>query len=213
MTGLVLALVLLAGTDQATAAMPWWKIHTLSAPAGPSAQEESVVVAEVVNLGDAVANKRLGFLEFEPMTVVDKLPAGVTATAIYPEGGGGLNGLGLQQDTDSSCSLATTTCTFGLAVLPYERMLVDIHVKVAPGAGRGVNEVGVSGGVAPPVVSRQALALEGASESYGIESYELSPEEEGGGPDTQAGSHPFQLTTSFALRAPNRMSFGVVGGR
>jgi hypothetical protein len=73
-----------------------------------------------------------------------------------------------------------------------------VTVQVQPGAGSGVNQVGVSGGGAPPVVSRHALALETVG-SYGAENYEFTPEEEGGAPDTQAGSHPFQLTTTFTL--------------
>ena len=83
--------------------------------------------------------------------------------------------------------------------MAFERLMTAIIVKVAPGAGEGVNEVSVSGGFASPVVSRHALALEGPPRPYGIESYELTPEEEGGSRDTQAGSHPFQLTTSFSM--------------
>jgi hypothetical protein len=196
-------LVLLAGAGQADAAMPWWKVRTMSAHATKPGNEASIIV-EVSNLGDAVANRALEPFVFEQVTVADKLPAGVTATNIYAEGGG--RGLGLNvQSTVASCSLAGTTCTFGVPVMPYERLLVKIDVKAASGAGTGTNEVNVSGGVAAPVVSRQALSLEPPASSaeaaslYGIESYQLSPEEEGGGTDTQAGSHPFQLTTSFSL--------------
>jgi hypothetical protein len=34
---------------------------------------------------------------------------------------------------------------------------------------------------------------------FGMNTYEMRPEEEGGGPATQAGSHPFQLTTTLAF--------------
>jgi hypothetical protein len=189
-------LVACAGTAQASAAMPWWKVHTISVRPSKAGNEGSIIV-EVANLGDTVANRRLAPFEFDPVTVTEKLPPGVTATKIFGEGGGSPIGHNFQSSF-SSCSLETTTCTFRLPVMPYDRLLVEINVKIAPGAGDGENEVHVSGGSAAPVVSRQALTLEGPT-SYGIENYELSPEEEGGGPDTQAGSHPFQLTTSFTL--------------
>ena len=182
---------LLGSAGQASAAMPWWKVRTSSVRANMAGNEASILI-EVANLGDAPANKL-----FEPVTVVDKLPQGVTATKIAGEGGGGSFGYNLQKDF-VECSLETTSCTYEVPVLPYDRLVIEINVKVTPGAGGGENSVSVSGGSAIPVSSRQTLTLEGPK-SFGVESYELAPEEEGGGPDTQAGSHPFQLTTSFTL--------------
>ena len=200
-----LLLVLVAGTGSASATMPWWKVRTMSVRPMKAGAEGAIIV-EAVNLGDAAANKL-----FEGVTVTDKLPPGVTATAVYGEGGGTFGGLGWDQSEASVCSLATTTCTFMYPVMPYERLLLTIEVKVEPGAGTGENEASVSGGMAVPALSRHALALEGAG-SYGIESYEMAAEEEGGGPDTQAGSHPFQLTTSFTLNLRNQPVVAAVFG-
>jgi hypothetical protein len=201
---LTVVLVVLSIGVGAAGAMPWWKVRTMSEHATKPGNEAAVLV-EVSNLGDTVANKAVEPFVFEQVTVADKLPAGVTPTAIYAEGGGKTVGLNVQ-GLLSSCSLASTTCTYAAPVMPYERLLVKIDVKVTtPGAGTGTNEVHVSGGVAVPVIGHQSLSLEPlasngeAASVYGIENYELNPEEEGGGPATQAGSHPFQLTTSFSL--------------
>ena len=68
-----------------------------------------------------------------------------------------------------------------------------------PGAITGEsNEVSVSGGSAPRLAIKRPMAI-GGPVPFGVEDYELSPEEQGGGSDTQAGSHPFQLTTTFAF--------------
>ncbi len=65
--------------------------------------------------------------------------------------------------------------------------------------GAGLNEVSVTGGGASSLVRRHPLALSDSTPPYGVESYELTAEEEGGGLDTQAGSHPFQLTTTLTF--------------
>ncbi len=187
-----IALAMLAGVGQASAAMPWWHVSTESVSAATSGGESAMVV-EVSNLGDAMANGLT-----ENIVVVDQLPAGVTPTQVYGEGGGG--DIGVQDARHlTSCSIAsqTVTCTYSGPLLTYERMMIDITVKVAAGAGEGINEVNVSGGGAAPIVSRKPLGLSDSRPSFGVESYELMPEEEGGAADTQAGSHPFQLTTTL----------------
>ncbi len=179
---------------QCASCRPWWHVNTVSAPANPAGGEGSLVV-EVSDVGDAMVD---GI--DSPVTVVDKLPAGVTPTAVFPEGGGGNIGLNDAQ-LFSSCSLAaqTVTCTYSGPLLAYERLIIEIHVKVAPGTGGGGNEVRVGGGGAPTAVLQRALALSDSTPPFGAENYELDAEEEGGAPDTQAGSHPFQLTTTLVL--------------
>jgi hypothetical protein len=191
----VVAMVVLVGASQAFAGEPWWHVNTVSAPASAAANGEGRIVVEASDLGDAAVNG----IE-HPVTVVDKLPPGVTATAIYGEGGGSEVGRGLAKFF-MHCSVSTVTCTFEGPLLAYERLMITVAVKVEPGAGGGESEVSVSGGGAPAVVSKRALGLGDTPSPFGVESYELTPEEEGGAPDTQAGSHPFQLTATLSLNA------------
>jgi hypothetical protein len=202
--GLTLLVLLVGGVGEAFAGVPWWHVNTISAPASKPGGESRIVV-ETSDLGDAPIEA----IE-HPVTIADKLPAGVTATAMVLEGGGGTLGIEFARSF-GSCSLATLTCTYAGPLLAYERLMIAITVKVTPGAGSGMNEVSVSGGGAAPVVLDRALALEGSEPSFGTENYELNPEEEGGAPDTQAGSHPFQLTTTLTFNT-HAVSIPLFGG-
>ncbi len=190
----VVCVSLLGGAGEAFAGMPWWHVNTISAPANLSGGEGRMVV-ELSDLGDAEVR---GFES--PVTIVDQLPAGVSASAVYGEGGGE-DEAGFYGDPFMKCAIAgqTVTCRYTGPLFAYDRLSIAITVSVAPGAGRGMNEVNVSGGGAPAVVSQRALALGESVPAYGVENYELTPEEEGGGLDTQAGSHPFQLSTTLTL--------------
>jgi hypothetical protein len=186
---------LVACSGVALAGMPWWHVDTVSALAsGPGGQ--SRLVLEVSNLGDGAVDGGAN-----PVTIVDRLPAGVSASHVYGEGGGsdpiGINGV--KELIHCEHSSEVVTCTYGGALLAYERFMIAITVGVEAGAGGGVGEVSVSGGGAPPVVWRHALALGESPAPFGVEEYEMTPEEEGGETDTQAGSHPFQLTTTLLL--------------
>jgi hypothetical protein len=207
------SLATLTNAAPAFAASPWWHLNTTSAPANPAGGEGTVVV-EASNLGDAKVDAVA-----TPVTIVDRLPAGVTATAVQGEGeNSGLFGteIGRQVAEHVTCSAPAEemTCTYsGLPLLPYEHLLIVISVKVAPGTGGGTNEVSVSGGGAPPLLTRRALALSDTPPPYGAETYELTPEEEGGGLDTQAGSHPFQLTESLILNTNTVLAPHPLGAR
>jgi hypothetical protein len=197
-SGICLALILACfafSASSASAAEPWWHVNTVSAPASQPGGEGRLLL-EVSNLGDAAVD---GFTD--PVTIVDQLPAGVHVEHVYGEGGGSppIGQNGVKELLHCGVVGQTVTCTYAGPLLAYERFMVAMTVSVEAGAGGGVSEVSVTGGGAPPVVSRHALALGETPAAFGAENYELTPEEEGGEPDTQAGSHPFQLTTTLTF--------------
>ncbi len=212
---MALLLSVLGGSGVASAAEPWWHLTSVSAPASKTGTEARIEVI-AANLGDESTSgtayenaiEALVFNEHKDfITVEDTLPTGVTPTVAVVEGGGtGFSqnithvGSRLTPYLAPPCTISgqKVTCLYGVPVRSYEQMILAITAKVAPGAGTGQDQVSVSGGGAAAVSRSEALAV-GSPGQYGAQAYELTPEEEGGGADTQAGSHPFQLTTTLVL--------------
>jgi hypothetical protein len=189
-TGLVAASV---ATTQANAqGLPYWHVTTSAAPTDLPPGGEGNIVITVANLGDGVAEAAS-----VPVTISDKLPAGLTATSVSTRT---VSRQGINQ---MSCSLSPwPRCDLAEPLAPYSVMQLTIAVKVEEPAGTELslpNEVLVEGGEAPPTVSREPLTVKAAAVPFGIQRLEVTPEAEGGSLDTQAGSHPFQLTTALAL--------------
>jgi uncharacterized repeat protein (TIGR01451 family) len=174
---------------------PWWRLSSSSLPMSlpPGGEGQVSVLAE--NRGDAGASSNV--------VLTDKLPAGLTAQSARV--GVGRESVAFES---SFCTVQAqeVTCTVppmppesigGLA--PYAHIELYIGVKVAETAKSGEeNRVGISGGGAAAVsVSRAITVAREPAEAtpFGVEQYELRPENADGSPDTQAGSHPFQLTT------------------
>src|SRR5439155_25212946 len=93
------------------------------------------------------------------------------------------------------------SCTYAAKLAPFESLLVRIFVKVEePTEASLPNEATVQGGGVPaPFIEKNELTVSGAGTPFGINRFELVPEEEGGGRASQAGSHPFQITNSLDL--------------
>lgn len=195
LVAVVAACTVMVCSGVAVAGVPWWHVNTVSAPASQPGGQGRLVL-EVSNLGDAAVN---GFVS--PVTITDRLPVGVVPSHVYGEGGGsfGIGINGVREIIKCSFASQVITCTYAGPLLAYERFMVAITVNVEAGAGTGVSEVNVSGGGAASVVWRHALALGETVPGFGVENYEMTPEEEGGSLDTQAGSHPFQLTTTLTF--------------
>jgi hypothetical protein len=133
--------------------------------------------------------------EVEPVRIADTLPPGLEAVGIEGVAGGNQ----ASEGPPVHCSNASVSCTLEAALPPYETIEVRVYVRVKPGASSGeVDAATVSGGRAGTASGSQRLAF-GSEPVFGVQGYEMTPEEAGGAVDTQAGSHPFQLTETMNL--------------
>ena len=198
---LVVAVLVAAslGAAPALAEGPHWQVSASAMPTDLPPGGEGKVLIVASNLGDRPAQGAS-----VPVTVTDRLPAGLTATAISTETSSG----GGNEEEDMTCSLNfTPSCTLARPIAPYEDLQIIIKVKVEEPQGAVTslpNEVRVEGGEAPSAIVRQSLTVTGAPAPFGIEQYELRPENDDGSLDTQAGSHPFQLTTTLGLNTSSQ---------
>jgi uncharacterized repeat protein (TIGR01451 family) len=184
--------VVLAGLLMVTPAFaesPWWHVSSGARPTHLPPGGSGDVVVYVTNLGDATVNGSSA-----PVTISDVLPQGLTPTSVSASAGL------LGSSGGAECTVTPLSCTFSGTLPPYEQIEVTIAVEVGTNVAAGAqNEVSVSGGGAPAVSVSRPVTVDSTPTPYGVEDYELLPENAGGSPDTQAGSHPFQLTTVLAL--------------
>jgi hypothetical protein len=149
-----------------------------------------VLVASNLGTGPADGGK-------EPVTISDRLPAGLKAVGM--SGISSTYSSGFDNHGPVDCVVSSLSCTFEGVLPAYEQIEVSVPVLVQSGASSGeVDEASVSGGGAQMVSGLQSLTF-GGEPVFGIESYEQTLEQQGGTIDTQAGSHPFQFTTTFNL--------------
>ncbi len=209
---IVLAGLLLAGfaavrATPASAAVscaecqPWWHLNLGSNPTNLPLGGQAELTVWADDFGDAGLNSSA------PIVMTAKLPAGLTAhgarlvTAVTGEGLSELYG-------SIFCTVAPeeVTCTLpgeiGPAFFPgafsYEE--VDIPVAISPNAKSGEEvQASVAGGGAHRVSVSRSVTVSTARTQFGVSQYEMLPENADGTPDTQAGSHPFQLTTVTGL--------------
>ncbi len=186
----LLSLVVLAGASSASAQSSWWHLTSTSRPSylAPEGEGQIVFTASNLGYGDVDGETVAG----GPVVIADRLPQGLKAVSITALVGNQVN--------QGKCELKSLTCTFAITVPPYSQIEVDIGVKVGAGAASGeLNEVNVSGGQTPSASIARPITVSEEAVPFGLQDNELTPEEDGGAPDTQAGSHPFQLTSTLVL--------------
>jgi hypothetical protein len=188
---LTFGLVALVGVAPAFAEgeAPWWHVVVSAAPTSLPPGGTGKIVVAASNLGDGEASG-----SGVPITVSDKLPPGLVPIGIASQAGP-LGFLG-----HGECSLETVSCSFRQGIAPYEEVDLELTVRVERDVESGaVNEAVAEGGGAARATDRQPFATGAAATPFGVELYEMVPESIGGIPDTQAGSHPFQLTATLDL--------------
>ncbi len=188
-----------AGAPPAHAETAWWKIVTAARPTNLPPGGEGVLDVSVSNLGDATADAG----GESPVTVTDTLPPGLTVIGVGAEKAG--EGDGIEGVACSVVSASSVTCTYAARLGPYQSLGLSISVAVTQGASSGAgNTVDVSGGEIASASVVQPVAVGGAPAKFGVERYELTPSNEDGSFDTQAGSHPFQLTSTIEFNSEIR---------
>jgi hypothetical protein len=193
----LVACAVLATAAPALADAPWWRLASESAPTHLPRGGTGTIIVTASNLGDAPMTGMSS-----PVSVADSLPLGLTATAISGHAGVGSSELGGSHGK-LVCSLAGVSCKFDGTLAPFEP--IELEITVAVGAtlsGPIQNQVTVTGGGAPLASQSTTLTADASPTPFGVEEYALRAEDESGLPDTQAGSHPFQLTSTLALNEP-----------
>jgi hypothetical protein len=155
-----------------------------------SGRPDGKIVLVATNLGDAAADGGA-----KPVTVTAEVPAGLEPLSI--------SGKVVNPSVTRApvkCELASMSCTFEGSLPPYEAIEVEVAVNSRGNAKSGeVDTATVDGGGSLTGTSGSLRLAYGGEPTFGVQNYELTPEAEGGGSATQAGKHPFQLTTTLML--------------
>jgi uncharacterized repeat protein (TIGR01451 family) len=195
----VATLFLCAVASSAFARGAWWHLNSSTWPSTLPASGEGTVVVLAQNLGDAPATNHT-------LTVTDRLPAGVVPQSVeflisaFDEGKENLAKYNLCAivDQEVRCEIPESVMPT-VSIEPYDHTEMRIAVKVDGAASGAVNAFSVSGAEARPASLTSPLVIGSTAPSFGVAGYELTPENADGSIDTQAGSHPFQLTTTLML--------------
>ncbi len=106
-----------------------------------------------------------------------------------------------------SCALPTLSCSFNGTLYPYEQISVSVKVAADPTLGSPATvyaRATAEGLGTTPASATLPVTIASSQAAFGSAAYALQPFMENGAPATQAGSHPFELTTTLALNQNGR---------
>jgi hypothetical protein len=153
------------------------------------------LLVTVTNLGNEAVDAST-----DPVKIVDELPEGVVAASYEAFAGNPKTQLPIECELESDVTLS---CTFEGELPSYESIEIEVLVNATgetPSAG-APGKITVSGGGVPSASGTQEIVVSPEKTPFGIERFSAEAEEEGGAETRDAGSHPFQLTTTLQANA------------
>jgi hypothetical protein len=180
----------------------WWIDSTTVAPTSVTPGGKALIAVNAVNAGYREITSAT------PVKVTIAVPAGLKVVSVNGLGGAYV-GTKQHPEIHLSCSAPAQTVSCELltgSIHPWETIRIGIRTEVESSleAGEHLNvTTNIEGGRTPEaaepphVTENTPVEVSGEPVKAGVERYELRPENADGTPDTQAGSHPFQLTTIF----------------
>ncbi len=183
-------------------ASPGWEAFTRVSPAYLPPGGTGQIELHVYNTGSSTGK--------DPR-IVDELPAGVSMIGAAVNIRAGLDeeiGLGLDfgGGGEGECSgVQVVTCTAD-PVPAGASAIVRIIVSVAAGvSGEATNRVEVTGGGAlSPAAESTQVRFSGEEAPFGFSGFDAWLTNADGTADTQAGSHPYEMTVAFAVNGRGR---------
>jgi hypothetical protein len=126
-----------------------------------------------------------------PIAITDALPAGLTARHISM----------LFSNSNTSCDLSTLQCVISSPLPPDARIVVTVFATIDDpnAAGQVTNAALVGGGGSPPASTSSQNQIGGAATPFGLSGLSAYISGVDGSPDTQAGAHPYELSTEMDL--------------
>ncbi len=197
-------LALSLGAGSASAASAWWLLDSSTGPTNLVHGSKAIVLASAVNEGytEASGAKKTIF-------ITDTLPTGMKLAKIQSAEAGVYATFGDQHPIPLTCTVTESRvvrCPLEGVVFASEAIKLKLEVEVEntleTGAKNIVKVEGGEDGSGEELEEKKLeheLTVSNEPNKFGLENYELRPENDEGKPETQAGAHPFQLTSTVDL--------------
>jgi hypothetical protein len=186
-----------ASASASAPAAPGWEVFTRVSPTYLPLSGKGNIELQVYNVGSTSG---------EGQTVTDTLPAGVIATSIQVAASG---------EECTGVGTGVVRCTHGGDVAPGEVKKIQIEVRVEPvvvSGDEGTNSVTVTGGGAlSPASEAKRVKFSSTAPPFGFAGFDAWFTNPDGTTDTQAGSHPYELTVVYSTNSESAEGFLGIG--